>query len=1057
MKNIRQIYILLLIAFCTKAKAQQSSCTTVSSAPTNSQNYVISNTLKDTIRLEAQISSLTNCQLNQTIQYVDGLGRPLQSVQVKASPLGKDLIVPIVYDAFGREDTKYEPYADPGTPNGSYRPSAVASQLSFYATATGSIRTTSYPFGKTVFEASPLNRVVEQGAPSNIYQPGPRVTAGGRTVVTEYLVNDATDVRKINVTATGIVASGSYAAGTLYKTISKDENWTSGKVNTREEFKDLDGRVFMKKVWQTSTVSLNTYYVYDDYGNLRYVIPPYPASASISTLNETDDLFKKFCYAYHYDGRNRLIDKKIPGKDIEYIVYNSLDQVVLTQDPKQRTENKWAFSKYDALGRNIITGLLINKSSVDSVRRLVNKQTTLWETWDTNIKMYTSVAFPQVFNYYHQVSFFDNYNFPQPALYGLSTASTKTKGLLTQTATFIMATASYMLGVNYYDDYGRVIKTYKQHYASSAIDTLNYDETTNAYSFAGELTSSTRVHYKRSASNTTVAMVYEYDAWGRKIKTREKINTDPQVLLSETLFNEIGRLQEKQLHNGLQKTQFTYNSRGWLLTKTSNEFSENLIYVDSVGNRQYNGNIGFAKWGFSRATPNVFSYTYDGLNRLTKATTNTTPNLNETILYDSMGNIDSLNRSGVGGRYINSGNQLSQITGGLGTSAYVYDANGSMTTDGRNNVTVGYNMLSLPLTVSKTGLTINYLHAADGSKLEKKSNVTGTSVTTHYVDGIQYTGSNVDFIQTEEGIARRNGTSYSFEYNLTDHLGNVRVSFNQNPSTGAIAILQKDDYFAFGKRDPKQSGPNKYLYNGKELQEELGTYDYGARFYDPVIGRWTTIDPLAEQMRRHSPYNYAFNNSIRFIDPDGMMPEWIVGTDGKRVEVKIGQDGKVTWGANASKDTKRIGNSMAKTEIGRQELTGLDQANFKVNLDINNTDLIVAKDGAVTSGFSQPTVDAKGNITEYDVTIYEKGIDKTMTSPEGTPLVIVKNGERVSMDKYSKEEHIGAVGVHEATHVTDKSSRRFQNPKSSKKQIEEKPNANQLKHYRELDEKRQNQ
>ena len=151
----------------------------------------------------------------------------------------------------------------------------------------------------------------------------------------------------------------------------------------------------------------------------------------------------------------------------------------------------------------------------------------------------------------------------------------------------------------------------------------------------------------------------------------------------------------------------------------------------------------------------------------------------------------------------------------------------------------------------------------------------GTTVESYYAGACVYRGDgSLGYILHPEGVVRATGQGLSHEYFLKDHLANTRVVFNGNG-----AVLQATDYYAFGlEHTPKaKENENRYLFNGKEFQDEtfaggvrLGWYDYGARFYDPTIARWVTIDPLAEIARRWTPYQYAYNNPIRFIDPDGM-------------------------------------------------------------------------------------------------------------------------------------------------------------------------------------------
>ncbi|MEE1885058.1 RHS repeat domain-containing protein [Pedobacter flavus] len=376
---------------------------------------------------------------------------------------------------------------------------------------------------------------------------------------------------------------------------------------------------------------------------------------------------------------------------------------------------------------------------------------------------------------------------------------------------------------------------------------------------------------------------------GRSLAVKEKINAQDDIWLNRMEYNGIGQLKQKHLHstNGsffLQNTKYAYNERGWLKSNVSNEFSFKLGY-DTLSTPQYNGNIRAQLWGSANSYPNQFLYSYDQINRLTNGTS-TGIVMSEVLSYDRMGNIASLNRDAAGAStYSYTGNRLNGISGGsLTTGAYSYDNNGNAIVEGRLGVSITYNYLNLPVTASKSGLSIVYTYDATGNKLAKTSTVSpSTTVTTHYISGIQYTGSTIDFIQNAEGRALNNGGSFVYQYNLIDHLGNVRYSFENNG--GAIRKLQQDDYYSFGLRRIVSSGTNLYLYNGKELQEELGQYDYGARFYDPVIGRFNTIDPLAEQGRRWSPYAYGKNNPIKYIDPDGMRPlDWYRSKDKSTIQ-----------------------------------------------------------------------------------------------------------------------------------------------------------------------------
>jgi RHS repeat-associated protein len=905
---------------------------------------------------------------NPTVQKLDGTEASV--VGLSADFDASNIVTHMEYDPFGRQVKDYLPYAAPYLRDAYLKTSALAETKAFYNTI--KYENTTNPFSQKELEASPLNRILQQAAPGN-----PWALASNKTIKMDYQTNTTAEVKLYTVALSFInttyiptlslstADSGFYAANELYKTITKGENWTSGKNNTSEEFKDKEGRIILKRTYSnykdingtaTGTEVLHdTYYIYDLYGNLAYVLPPKAEGLTdITTLNS-------LCYQYIYDTRNRLVEKKLPGKEWEYIVYDKLDRPILTQDAILRIQNKWLFTKYDAYNRPIYTGDYVNTTAGETTREqmqgLTNASTTLSETKQgTNsingtIIFYSNNAFPNINNTninLFTINYYDDYNFDKDALTIPSTAYGKeivnyndsnkilTKGLATGSKIRVLGTANWTTTLIGYDVKGRSIYS---------ISKNNYLTTTNTLmsqlDFTGKTLETTSTHLKNNIT-TTVVDVFSYDHAGRLLNQKQTINNQNQEVIAANTYDDLGQLTSKSVggkttQNRLQKVDFNYNIRGWLknindVNTIGNDlfaFQINYNDITDVSKKLYNGNISQTLWKTANTDSSLKSYvySYDALNRLTDATDNLNK-FNESLSYDKNGNIANLKRLGeiVGGvpsianpsdfgtmdnlvyTYDNSnkGNRLmkvvdsSLITEGFkdgtnSTDDYSYDTNGNMTKDFNKGIGNGatdgitYNHLNLPTEVkfnNDNNNKINYIYDATGTKQKKIVTQSGAITETSYTSGYIYEKlpfgiDTMKFFSQAEGYVEPNGSSFKYVYQYKDHLGNTRLSYKDISITASsiLQIEEENNYYPFGLKHkgyniatPSTNTALKYKYNGKELQDELGLnlYDYVARNYDPAIGRFMNMDPLAETTRRFSPYTYALDNPVYFIDPDGM-------------------------------------------------------------------------------------------------------------------------------------------------------------------------------------------
>lgn len=904
------------------------------SLPTGS-NYVVSVTpldVTDRVTFDQGTPSLAGqARAVTTVTYYDGLGRPMQMVQPSITPEKSDLVALTEYDGLDRAYRQW--LATPMANNDGQ----IVNSTTLKSAATSFFVDTN-PYAETLYEPSALNRTIGQKNPGAAWHGNPTGVSYG--------TNAESDVKSYSVSTAGaLTCSGDYAPNQLYKTVAMDEDFK--KVT---QFVDKLGRTVLER----RDADYDTYYVYDDLGRLRYVLPPLAADGLTSgTYTETNDIVKQFGYVYRYDARGNLTYKRLPGCEPVYMVYDKANRLVLSQDGNQRvaTSKRWIVTKYDSLGRVIYTGT-INREISAAEREQVSSLLLFAERYEPQTSFegtgYTCRYFrtevkPLTVNYY------DTYDFLQTlpndtatqltyeAKDGNDVAYGNAKGLLTGTRVYNLTDGTYSTTAVYYDQRGRVVQS------RSTSNSGGYDIVYSAYNFDGTVRKTLQEHGVRTAP-ILERYAYTYDHAGRLLKTDYQLGSDEVVTLAQNSYDEQGRLVSKKRHNATDTETFDYNIRNWITHITSGSFQEHIGYPYSEITRDpygmphfgpsfcYNGNISSCTFVYDTVSYS-FKYRYDELNRLTmmKKRTNqydSGDKPRETFQYDKMGNITSLQRYNDNNVDIDDltldyvGNQLQSIndtsdpSGSYDVKEYQnladadmefqYDGNGNFTSDlDRKIATIRYNLLNLPDTIQfANGNQIVNTYNASGRKLKTRYFTVLEPVIvergsmmqlTYQPDSIDESGTVYDgqfeypYTKREKGspglITRRcrihNPEGYVertqvlqniwhvYNYYRRDHLGNNCAVWDATNDT----TLQQTVYYASGLPMAVSSGQSTqpYKYNGKEFIEMHGydTYDYGFRGYYPAVGRFTTVDPLAEKYYSISPYVYCAGNPVNKIDIDG--------------------------------------------------------------------------------------------------------------------------------------------------------------------------------------------
>ncbi|MEM9337938.1 MAG: RHS repeat-associated core domain-containing protein, partial [Bacteroidota bacterium] len=351
----------------------------------------------------------------------------------------------------------------------------------------------------------------------------------GRAIEKVYSVykSDGIPVRRWEIAEGGnspVRSTLSYATGALDMAVSRDEN-----TNEMRTYTDLRGNVILKRVQVDDDIWADTYYVYDNFGDLRYVLPP-ELSKEVASVNDyflEQELLNKWAFQYRYDERRRLVEKKVPGAATEYLVYDRRDRVVMTQNGNLRENEQWLFTKYDFLNRPVMTGMYHAAGTsrealqleVDDFYPINESAAKYFEVLGGPIHGYTNRSFPRLGNENQclTVTYYDTYDFPRseqfPFVPELSVMEVEEKAsdLVTGSKVKVLASDTWISSINYYDYKYRLVQAITSNHLGGM------DWVTNEYDFAGKVLKNKETHLGKDPYATV--REFEYDHQDRLLKT----------------------------------------------------------------------------------------------------------------------------------------------------------------------------------------------------------------------------------------------------------------------------------------------------------------------------------------------------------------------------------------------------------------------------------------------------------------------------------------------------------------------------------------------------------